>query len=172
MILSEIEKRPSDQFGHSVFYNNVFSQGEYISTSVITATKMSDNTNVAATMLVSTNATIPRITATAGSITTAQSASDAVSLGFAVGDYIVNETKGFRARLVDIRYSAAKNDTLVYEEQASATANTNVLSAQKAIVQLKTGGGANGDRVKITITTTTNFGNVFFDEILVNVRTA
>lgn len=171
MILIEIEKRPTDQFGHSIFYNNVFQQGEYISTCVLTAIRTSDSTDVASALLVSTSGTIPRFTATAGTTTSAKNAADAISLGFAVGDYVVNETKGFRSRVTDIRYASAKNDTLIYEEQAIATAVSDVISAQKAIVKLKTGGGANGDRVKITITTTTNLSNIFYDEIFVNVRT-
>lgn len=171
MILAEIEKRPGDQFGHAIFYQNVFAQGEYISTCTLVATKLSDSTDVSATFLVSSNASIPRITATSGSTTTAVSASDAASLGFAIGDFIVNETKGYRARVTDVKYTAVKNDTLVFEQQAIAAANADVVSAQKAIVKVKVGGGADGDRVRIAVTTTTNLGNVFVDELFVNVRT-
>lgn len=171
MILSELEKRPEDQFGHAIFYQNVFQQGEFVSTCTVGAVKSSDGSNVAASMLVSTTGTIPRFTATGGSVSTAIFSSDVVALGFAVGDYVVNETKGFRARIVDIKYGSAKNDTVVFETQPIATAAADVVSAQKAIFKLKAGGGANGDRVKVSVTTTTNLSNTFLDEVFVNVRT-
>lgn len=170
MILSEVEKRPGDQFGHAINYQAVFAQGEFISTCTLTAVRQSDSVDITATFLVSASGTIPRITATAGSTTTARSASDAAALGFAQGDYIVNETKGWRARVNDIQMVSAKNDTLVFEQQAIAAAASDVISAQKAIFKVKAAGGADGDRVKVTISTVTNASNTFVDEVFVNVR--
>ena len=168
MLIDEIEKEPFDEFGISVRYQQVLKSGEYVSTCTLAATLLSTGADVTATFLASASATIPAGVAISGTTTTIKDDTDLVVLGFKVGDYVVNQTKGYTALIKEIVFGSVKNDTLVFPEQAIAAAVSDVFSAAKAIASIKA--GSDGNRVKVIFSMTTNLGSKFQDEILVNVK--
>lgn len=168
MLIDEIEKEPFDEFGVAVRYQQVLRQGEYPSTCTLAATRLSDSVDVTATFLASATATIPSSTATAGSTTSIKSASNLVTVGFKVGDYFVNQTKGYMALIKEIQFASAINDTLVFPEQAIAAAAADAFSAAKAIASIKA--GSDGERISVIFSMTTNLGAKFQDELIIRVK--
>lgn len=167
---AEVDKRPFDQFGHDVHFNRVMTEGERISTCTLTALRLNDNSDVSLAFLSSLNATLPAGTATSGSTTTIiNTAVDHASIGFRVGDWVVNHAKGWVAQIKEIRTTSSPNDTLLFSAQDVAAANGDGYSAQKAIAVIRA--GSNAERVRVTYQATTNLGNKFQAEIIVHVRT-
>ena len=95
MITSEIDKRAFDQFGHAVRFHRVLGEAEQLSSVSLTATLLSDGSDVSLAFLVSATAVIPSGTATGGSTTTIINTALNHSVdGFRVGDFVMNTTKG------------------------------------------------------------------------------
>lgn len=169
MIVDEIIKEPYDEFGYAVLYHKSLAQGDYIAANTLSATRLSDGVDVTATFLASPSGTVPSGTATGGSTTSiVNTGLNHALAGFAVGDYVVNQTKGWTAQIVEIRTATNINDTLIIKQQASAAASGNTYSAAKCIAALKA--GSNGDRVKVIFRITTNLARKFEDELIVQVK--
>lgn len=168
MLVDEIEKEPFDEFGYAVRYHQVLKPGEFISTCTLTATLLSTGADVTGTFLASASATIPSDTAASGTVTTIRGSTDLAVIGFKVGDFVINQTKGYSTQIREIIYGAAKNDTLVFGEQAIAAAAADVFSAAKAVASLRA--GSDGNRVKVMFNMTTNLSAKFQDEIIVRVK--
>lgn len=169
MLLDEIVKEPSEEYGYALRYQKSLTQGEYISSSILSAIKLSDLSDVSASFLASTSGTVPSGTATGGSVTTIiNTGVNHCAVGFEVGDYVTNQTQGWTAQIVQIIKTTNANDTLVIKQQATAAASGNVYSAQKCIASLKA--GANGDRIKVVFKITSNLSKKFEDEIIVRVK--
>jgi len=168
VLITEVEKEPFDEYGFSVLYHKVLGPGEILSTVTLQAIRLSDNVDISASFLVSTTASIPAGVAISGSTTTIRDDTDLVIAGFRVGDFVVNSTKGYATRIMDIIFGSLKNDTLVFQEQAVAAAAADAFSAAKAIASIKA--GADGNRVKLIYSATTSLSNKFQDEVLINVK--
>lgn len=169
MLVDEITKEPYDEFGYAIRYQKSLAQGDYITANTLSAIRLSDLVDVSASCLASTTGTVPSGTATGGTTTTIINTSvDHAAIGFEVGDYVVNQTLGFTALIVQIKKTTNKNDTLVIKEQPVATVATNTYSALKCIASLKA--GTDATRFKVIYRVTSNLSRKFEDEVIVTVK--
>jgi len=170
-MLTEIrEKETTDKFSLGLDYSGVFRGAERISSATVHVYD-ANGTDQSASMLdnIANAADTISGTATAGGPTSiTDSAKDFAALGVEVGQYVLNTTKGWRAKIRAITKTTNAFDTLVFDAPASAAAAGDAYYLFLALAKIKA--GTDGSDYLISFDVTSSSGRVFNDSIPLQVR--
>ncbi len=167
--LARIEKETFDAFVFSVNYDQVISLGETLSTVTLLAAKISDDTDISATVLDSTTASLVTGTATGGStVTLIDTATNFETQGVKIGMRIYNATQKWAAVVTKISSTTNIGDTVHFDTQDSAAASNDVYEFRIAKASLKA--GTSGENFTVRFRATTSSGQQFQDTVTIMVE--
>ena len=166
-LLGSTNKEPFDKYDVTINYDDAANEGDTISTSAISAALISDDSNYAAG-IVGTTGTVITGTATGGSTTTLiDTSKNFREEGIREGDLLYNQTQKWVAKVRKIKTTTNLNDTLEFDTQASAAANSDTYSFN--VLRITIQAGTDGADFRVTAQATMTSGMQFEDEFLVHV---